>query len=247
MAKQKGISPLVGTIGEINFYYRKGIPIARKAGGGFNGKAIKTKPSMVRVRENNSEFGNCSKVKKNFLLALFPFLKYYKEGSLHGRMMQLFQRIKVCDTSSERGKREVGKGIFTHEGMQLFRQFMFTPKCDVAIIVPMHATYDAVSCMYSVVDFDVNMVRYPKNATHMELQFGVLGVDFDLGVYNMFIASPLVFEKGDAIANFSMVPTILPEIGLHRYAFVGVTFYQDINGVKYVLKEEGNVGLMFVG
>jgi hypothetical protein len=39
----------------------------------------------------------------------------------------------------------------------------------------------------------------------------------------------------------------LPDVGLQRFAFVGVTFYQEINGVKYVLKEDGNVGLMFIG
>ena len=52
MATQKGIISLTGTLGDINFYFRKGKAVARKAGGGFNGKAIKTKPSMVWIREN---------------------------------------------------------------------------------------------------------------------------------------------------------------------------------------------------
>ena len=64
MASQKGIFPLEGTLGGVNFYYRKGKAVARKSGGGFNGMAIKTKDSMVRVRENGSEFGSVSKVKK---------------------------------------------------------------------------------------------------------------------------------------------------------------------------------------
>jgi hypothetical protein len=38
----------------------------------------------------------------------------------------------------------------------------------------------------------------------------------------------------------------LPDVGLQRFAFVGVTFYQEINGVKYVLKEDGNVGVTLV-
>lgn len=91
MATQKGILPIVGTLRGVNFYFRKGKPVARKAGGGFNEKANKTKPSMERVRANNSEFGNCSMVKSTFRIALFPFLSYYKEGTLHGRMMHLFQ------------------------------------------------------------------------------------------------------------------------------------------------------------
>jgi hypothetical protein len=247
MATQKGIISLTGTLGGINFYMRKGKAVARKAGGGFNGKAIKTKPSMVRVRENNSEFGHCSRVKKEFRIALFPFLKYYKEVTLHGRMMQLFQGIKDCDNISERGKRQVGNGIFTSAGLQLFKEFRFTPNCTIAVVVPMNASYNAISCMYSVVDFDNSLVRYPKNATHMELQLGVLGVDFELGIYKMFMGNPLGFKKSDIVTDFSLVPIILPDGGLHRFAFVGVTFYQEINGVNYVLKEDGNVGVMFVG
>lgn len=42
MAKVKNIVGLQGTIGGVNFYLRKGVPLARAAGGGFNGDAIKT-------------------------------------------------------------------------------------------------------------------------------------------------------------------------------------------------------------
>ena len=80
----------------------------------------------------------------------------------------------------------------------------------------------------------------------MELQFGVLGVAFDAGIYKMFMAAPLVFEKGVEVDAFAMAPAILPDAGLHRIAFVGVTFYQELNGVKYVLKEDGNVGVEVV-
>ena len=51
MAKQKGVVFFEGTLGGINFYYRKGVPTARAAGGGFNRRAIKTSPRMVRVRD----------------------------------------------------------------------------------------------------------------------------------------------------------------------------------------------------
>ena len=246
MATQKGILPIVGTLGGVNFYYRKGKPVARKAGGGFNGKAIKTKPSMVRVRENSSEFGNCSKVKSAFRFALAPFLSYYKDGTLHGRMMHLFQEIKKFDTSSVRGARTVGNGILTTEGLALFRNFKFTPSCRMDEVVPMSASYDVLSCVYSVVGFDITSVEFPRSATHMELQFGVLGVAFDAGIYKMFMAAPLVFEKGVEVDAFAMAPAILPDAGLHRIAFVGVTFYQELNGVKYVLKEDGNVGVEVV-
>lgn len=243
MAIQKGALPLSGTIGGINFYFRKGKPVARAAGGGFNRQAIKTKASMVRVRENNSEFGHCSQVKKLFRVALFPFLMHYKDVTLHGRMMRLFQEIKNLDAVSGRGLRKVGNGMATAQGLALLRDFEFTPKCDPKTVVPMNGSYDADSCVYSVTGFDIRQVRFPKAATHLQLQFGVLGVDFEGAIYKLFMAEPLLFEKGSAVNSFSLSPVVLPNTGLQRFAFLGVTFYQELNGEKYVLKEEGNVGL----
>jgi len=43
-----------------------------------------------------------------------------------------------------------------------------------------------------------------------------------------------------------MTPINLPEAGLLQFAFLGVCFYQELNGVRYVLQEEGNVGISVV-
>jgi hypothetical protein len=247
MAKQKGIFPLVGTLDGVNYYIRKGKAVARKAGGGFTGKAIKTKPSMVRVRENNSEFGHCSQVKKGFKIALTPFLKHYADGTLHGRMMQLFQEIKAFDSSSLRGSRSVGLGILTASGKELFQNFVFNPLCNVSNVVPMKGIYNKETGVYAVHNFDINRVRFPKNATHLELQYGVIGVDFESLEFKLCMAPPLVLQKEVAIDDFEFEPEMLPEIGWVRLAFVGVAFYQEVNGVRYVLKEEGNVGVACVG
>ncbi len=247
MATQKGILPLVGTLEGVNFYIRKGKAVARKAGGGFTGKAIKIKPSMERVRENNSEFGHCSKIKKGFRIALIPFLKYYIDGTLHGRMMQLFQEIKDYDSSSTRGSRTVGHGILTATGKEVFRNFVYNPNCKVSEVVPMKGIYNEETGVFTVNDFDINLVRFPKSATHLELQFGVLGVDFSTLNFKLCLATPLVLEKKVPLDGFEFVPDILPEIGWERFAFVGITFYQEVNGIRYVLKEEGNVGVACVG
>jgi len=60
----------------------------------FNGDAIRTQASMQRVRENASEFGHCSTVKKHFRLAMQAFFNDYKETTLHAQMMRLFIAIK---------------------------------------------------------------------------------------------------------------------------------------------------------
>jgi len=81
VAKVKSIIALNGTLGGINFYKRKGVPVARQAGGGFNGEAIKTKASMVHVRENGSEFKGCMQTVQFFKMGLQLFLSTFKDGT----------------------------------------------------------------------------------------------------------------------------------------------------------------------
>lgn len=93
MAKQKGNIRIKGTIGGLTYYKRNGVDLVRQAGGGFNGEAIKTKASMERVRENNSEFGRVSKVKGLFRRSLMGYLSTVSDLSYHARMVSVLQKI----------------------------------------------------------------------------------------------------------------------------------------------------------
>ena len=142
MARQKGLFKVTGTLGGVNFYVVKGIGYARAAGGGFNGKAIKTKPSMVRVRENASEFGHCSSTKKAFRLALLPLFDPPKSSTLHRRMMGLFIGLKDLDGNSPRGERRVAQGVSTAKGKRLLKTFVFVPECQATGFVVPQSTFD---------------------------------------------------------------------------------------------------------
>lgn len=87
MAKQIGPLLFTGTMRGVNYYFREGEPLARRAGGGFTGKNIKESANMESVRKSNSEFGHCSKVNKMFKLALKPYLAGYRDGTFHSRLM----------------------------------------------------------------------------------------------------------------------------------------------------------------
>jgi hypothetical protein len=239
MAKQEGIITLSGTIAGINFYIRNGKAVARRAGGGFNGKTIANSPKMVRVRENNSEFGNCSMMKKLFKDGLFPFFGTRKDSLLHGRMIGLFMAIKDCDTSSERGKRSVAVGLQTQAGKKLLTDFEFT-----AITLPItNAIVSSDFFSLTINNFDITTIDFVPGATHLELCYGVLVFDFDrattvlhrsavVTLATTAPATPLLL----AIASFA-VGTALP-IGVLGYRMV-----QVVNGAKYPLKEVGSYGV----
>lgn len=247
MARQKGPIFLIGTIGGINYYFRKGVPLARLGGGGFNSDSIKTKASMARVRENYSEFGFCSVIKSRLRIALMPFLHLNKDGELHERMMNLLMEIKELDGVSIRGQRKVSLGLNTPKGELLLRSFQFTPKCKVLEILGSEGIYNAVNYSYSVTKFSARKVVFPVGATHAEIKFGVLNFNFETLEEKLFLGAPLVIGVDFEEDNFMLEPEETPTGSGIQIAFVGLHFCQEVGGVMYPFKGENTIGLEIVG
>jgi hypothetical protein len=244
MARQRGLIQLEGTIGGINFYIRKGTALARQSGGGFNGKAIKTKASMVRVRENGSEFGAASRVKKLFRMSVQEALLNSHDGTLHGRMMGLVQGIKVCDLDSERGKRSVWSGLKTTFGAQLLTDFLFTPKQDLSWFV---GSFASISNLGSRCDFSglhLTEEVFKKSATHVVLTYFVVDYDSENLEFTRYVAEKVTVVKGAlpvTLTSFEL--TGLPAAYTFRMSFLALQFYERCNGTLVVLKEQGMTGL----
>jgi len=247
MARQKGIITLVGTLEGINFYSRKGVAVARKAGGGFTSKAIKNKPSMQRVRENSSEFGRCSTVKKEFRLALLPFLLDVRDGSLHGLMMRLFQQIKTLDIVNTRGARTVAQGMTTAMGRKLLKDFDFTPSCNVQQLLGGNANFDWITYHYTVTDFEIQQVSLPKGATHVSVQLGLLCFDFLTFESTLYKSDAFFMNSDFTDTTFTLDLTEAPTAAGVQIAVLGLRFYQEVEGELYVFNGERTVGLEVLG
>lgn len=244
MAKQKGIVKFEGTLDDINFYMRKGVPVARKAGGGFTAKVIKNSPNMERVRENSSEFGHCSQIKRLIRESLFVLLQDYKDPSLHARMMRLMQEIKVLDVVAERGKRTVVCGLQTHLGKKLFFDFSFTEKYSFKNVVTV--TVDAFTLSCTITHFDSNCIAFPKSATHVKFTYLVCAYDFDALTFTSYPTS-VFFERGHEInLPFTLTPN-LPLTNLKDViCFCGIRFFQENGDQKLVLKSSNAFGISCV-
>ncbi|AWI26282.1 hypothetical protein [Flavobacterium pallidum] len=244
MAKQQGIIKLSGTLGGLNFYYRKGKPVVRVAGGGFDGKKIKNSPKMVRVRENATEFGNCSKAKKALRIALNPFLGVHKDPTLHGRMMKLLQEIKTHDGISVRGQRKVGIGMQTAAGKKLLRGFVFSPKYSLEQLLGAPGCFDADTFAYTVDDFSTNRVRFSVGTTHMEVLYGVLRFDFETLTHTIALCPPLLIAQDSVDMPLHFTVDALPG-GEGMLIGVGcVRFLQEVNGKMVGI---GDFGLGVLG
>ena len=247
MAKQVGIIRLKGTIGDVNYYNSKnGGDLARTAGGGYTSDSVKYSPRMVRSRENASEFGHCSSVKRNFRIALAPFLCVRKDGTLHRRMMSLFTDLKKMDLVSTRGNRKVGQGVATARGKDLLGRFDFTPACNVDEVLGATLNYDFSSRILEVTNFDIKTVRFPSGATHMALTLGLLHFDFDLLKYQLKTSAPLYLDRTYAGTSFQM-GVDLPDVDGTSVAVLGIKFYDEVGGKFYLFKSANAVGVGNLG
>lgn len=243
MAKQVGIVPLIGTLDGINFYMRKGKLVARKAGGGFNGTAIKKSASMVRVRENNTEFGHCSRVKKLLKDSLFPFLGKQRNEELQGRLMQLFIKIKDADLISERGKRQIGVGLEHADGKALLDGFCFTSFC----LPTDNGSFDAATMTYILNGFVPKNLNFIAGATHFELQLGVVVLDLVQMKALLFSSDLIRLPKNGVVQDISLPVAVPEDVSGIRIWVLYYRFSQEVNGAFYGFQEEKGFGLKVVG
>lgn len=245
MAKVKGIVELNGTIGALNFYTRKGVAVVRAAGGGFNGTAIKNKPSMLRVRENGSEFGGCMQDVKLFKQGLSSYLCLFNDGMLHQRLVSLFTKLKDFDLSSERGKRCVRIGLKNEQGKSILQHYIISSGGNLRDLLKQPYTFDWVSGL-TLVNFNGGFLPFTSGATHLELGLGCLVVNFEAKTFS-FSKSEFVYLDAYSTGTVAVpVPSVAIDAGV-QVGVVFCRFVQKINGVYYPLKTDNGLVLEVIG
>ena len=244
MAEQKGIIQIVGTIDGLNFYLRKGKPVVRRSGGGFTGKAIKTKASMVRVRLNGKEFGAVSRAKKLLGLSVRSGLGRYKNTTLHGRLMSVLQQVKVHDLISKLGDRTVEKGFYTCEGRKLMTDFVFEPE---QTVLPLFTSVPVVSDFGKkcVCEGIVGATTWFKECVStVSFEYFVVDYDFEKQVYFTHFAEKLFVYKGNVLAEgHTFEIDDLPTAFVTRMVFLSVVYYDAANGNPGLIDQQGMAGL----
>ena len=158
--------------------------------------------------------------------------------------MQLFLKIKECDVVSARGKRTVSLGISTAIGKQILKDFTFTLKRPNLLFSTYGFEWETLT--FSVTGFNVDLERFPKGASYVELLFGVVRFDFETNSYFNVSATPLIIERDFMGDSFSVAITELPEGTGVLFAVARVAFYQRVNTVGYMLPGNGAFGLEIV-
>lgn len=238
MAKSSGIIKIEGTVEDLTFYKKDGKSFVRKKGG-IPKERIANDPNFVRTRENNSEFSHSGSSGKVLKLAIGSMVFKAKDSKLSSRLLQLMSKIKNLDAVSTRGNRQVAIGLETAEGKQLLKGFDFNANAPLKSVFFAPFNLDTTTGVFTIIDFiPLEQLMYPQGATHISLQSAVVHVDFATFESEVAVSSivnlPLNLTMSTSLLTPSSVPT---GAGVQLFLLM-ISFYQEVNGVQYSLRNE---------
>jgi hypothetical protein len=238
MATTNGIIKIEGTIEDLTFYKKDGKNFVRRKGG-VSKDRIATDPNYVRTRENNDEFSGNASSGKLLRLALGSLVFKAKDNKLSSRMLQLMSRIKNLDAVSNRGKRNVAQGLTTTEGKLLLDGFDFNANAPLKGVLYAPYTLDLASGKISFSNFiPAEQLQFPQGATHVSLQSAVLGIDFDTTVSEIAYSGIENLVINLTPSSPTLTPTSVPATTGVQLFLLMISFYQEVNGIQYSLKNE---------
>ena len=236
MARQKGIIKLLGTVGDITFYKAKEGFLAREKGG-VDKERIMNDPNFQRTRENGEEFGRAGKSGKMLRTAFRSVLLNSSDSRMVGRLTRDMVKVIQQDQVNERGKRNVNDGDIT-----LVKGFDFNinGKLSTTLYAPYTSSLDRVSGNVSV-DLSpfvpLNMINAPSGTTHFKIEAASADVNFEDGSFNVSNADTGILPYDATETSAINLATSIPANSSEPiFLVLGVEFYQEINGEKYVLK-----------
>jgi hypothetical protein len=236
MAKQSGIIPLEGTIGNLTFYKSKQGFLA-KGKGGIPADRIANDPAFIRTRENGSEFGKAGKAGKILRNSIRALLQNASDSLVVARLTTEMLKVIQADATNVRGQRNVIDG--EAELLQGF-EFNVNAKLGSTLYAPYTSTIDRVAGTLTVdvpAYIPVNMVAAPGGTTHFKIVSAGAEIDFENETFVMDTQESAVLPLDSTLtAVLNLVNAVTANSTHPLFLVLGIEFYQDVNGVKYPLK-----------
>lgn len=236
MAKQNGIIPLNGTIGNITFYQSKDGYLARKKNG-VNANRIANDPAFQRTRENGAEFGRAGAAGKILRAAFRTLLQQASDPKMVSRLTREMMKVIQADTTNTRGQRNVLDGE-----TELLTGFEFNEngKLNASLYAPYTATIDRASGQLKIdmASFiPVDLITAPAGATHFQIVSAGAEIDFEGKTYiSDFQSSAVLPWDATPAAAISLTNAVTANSTHPLFLVLGITFSQEVNGSKYSLK-----------
>ena len=236
MAKQKGIMKLEGTIGDITFYKTEDGYLA-KENAPVSGDRIATDPAFQRTRENGAEFGRAGKAGKVLRNAVRTLLQNAKDNRVTSRLTGEMMKVIKADITTPRGMRNVIDG--EAELLQGF-DFNINAKLGTTIYAPFSSAINRVAGTLTVTVpsfLPAERIAAPNGTTHFNIVSMGAEVDFENETFTTDSKeSGILPWDNTATAALNLANAVTANSTHPLFLLLGIQFFQEVNGVKYPLK-----------
>lgn len=238
MAKQNGLVKIEGTIEDLTFYTQNGKNLVRRKGG-ISKERIENDPNFVRTRENNSEFTTSAGAGKMLRLALGSLIFKAKDSKMTSRLVKTMSDVKRYDTTSSRGQRQVYNGLGTPDGKLMLNGFDFNINAPLNTVLFSIYELDSATGVVTIPGLvPQEQIRYPEGATHVSFQSAVLAIDFETEASELVLSNIENVPVNLTPTSVTLTPPSVPTTTGVTLFLLGVSFFQEFNGVQYSLKNE---------
>lgn len=238
MAKQAGMFPFRGTLGNITFYKSADGEFRIRQKTSLDQQRILKDPSYKRFREQMSEFTYASKGVKLFRRAAIEMVKRTSDRNMHLRLGKRLQEVQKSDTTSPRGSRKISRG-----NIHLLKGFQFSGKpLGESFLAPFQTNIitNQGTLTVEIPGFNaIQMVVGSPGSTHFQLHAVGLAIDFDTDDYRMDLKSSDYYSCKDANVPALFLETMVPaESTGHFFLLFAIEFYVETNGRMYELNNK---------
>lgn len=236
MPRQKGIIKLAGTMGDITFYRSKDGYMAREKGG-ISPERMRTDPAFERTRENMAEFGRAGKAAKVLKNAVSTLLKSSSDRSMRNRLTSEMVKVIHLDTVNPRGLRNVIDG--EAELLQGF-EFNLGSPLETSFKAPVEVTLDRGTgdANISIAPFiPQDAVVAQQGTTHFKLVSAGIDINFEAEQAVAALSETAMLPLTNAATLAIALENALPPASVNPlFLLFGISFYQEVNGFFYPLK-----------
>ena len=227
---------LKGTMGDVTFY-KSGDGYMAREKGGVEKNRIMNDPAFKRTRENGAEFGTAGKGGQLIRKANRLLIRQARDNRVTGRLVQVLMQVVKSDQVNERGQRTVQDG-----DMGLLKGFDFNQKGKLSTVFfsGYTPTFDRVNGTYDVaIDAFVpqDAIEAPRGTTHIQISAGVSALDFVGKTFEEdHGSSTMIPYDQQPQAALTLSAAIGAGSTLPVLQLVGVSFFQEVNGQMYALR-----------
>jgi hypothetical protein len=246
MARQKGILPIEGTLGNITFFKSKDGFMAREKGG-VSADKIANSPNFQRTRENNAEFGRAGKAAKLLRSVYRAMIQNAGDSRMISRLLGSMLQVIRQDAVSIRGQRNVLDGEL--EILQGF-ECNINSKLSTSFFAPFTAAINRVAgtLELSIPAYDPSvMLLVPAGATHYRLIASGAAINFENESFEVDIQPSAYLPFNNQLtAALTLTNTVAANSPNPLFLALSIEFVQDVNGQKYPLKNGALNAMAFV-